>query len=131
LLGTVIGEEEAGFGILYGLSTFGSRDGNLSIGLGYGYAGGSFANSPMVNINGMIRTGAKGYLLTENYYIPTGDESLIIISLGGRTIIHRSGLDYGLFIPIIDGLDSFVAIPWLGITIPFGQRDVQQKNPFQ
>jgi len=128
LIGTVLGEEESGFGILYGLSTFGSRDKNLSVGLGYGYAGGSFANSPMININGMIRTGAKGYFLTENYYIPTGDDFLILISLGGRRIINRSGLDFGLFIPIASGLDTFIAIPWLGITVPFGKGSLQKKN---
>ena len=43
LLGTVLGEQEAGFGILYGISTLGSKDKNVSLGLGYGYAGGSWA----------------------------------------------------------------------------------------
>ena len=32
IAGTVLGEPETGFGILYGLSTFGSRDNNLSFG---------------------------------------------------------------------------------------------------
>jgi len=125
LIGTVLGEEEAGFGILYGITTFGSRDKNISIGLGYGYAGGSFANSPMININGMIRTGSKGYFLTENYYIPTGEDYLVLISIGGRRIIKRSGLDFGLFIPIASGMDTFVAIPWLGMTIPIGKARKQ------
>jgi len=36
LVGTVIGEDESGFGILYGITTFGSKDRNISIGLGWG-----------------------------------------------------------------------------------------------
>jgi len=33
LLGTVLGAEETGFGILYGISTLGSKDKNVSLGL--------------------------------------------------------------------------------------------------
>ncbi len=128
LIGTVLGEDNAGFGILYGLTTFGSRDKNISIGLGYGYAGGNFANSPMININGMVRTGSKGYFLTENYYIPAGEDFIVLISLGGRRIIKRSGLDFGLFLPFASDLDQFIAIPWLGITIPFGKGNVRKMN---
>jgi hypothetical protein len=60
LVATVIGEGEGGgFGILYGLATTGSRDNNLSLGLGYGYAGGDWADSPTISLSGMARTGAR------------------------------------------------------------------------
>jgi hypothetical protein len=120
LLGTVIGEENAGFGILYGISTFGSKDKNLSLGLGYGYAGGEWAKTPMINLSGMVRIGPRGYFLTENYFIKTGNTTTTILWLGGRQIIKDWGLDYGLIIPVISGMEDFIAIPWLGITIPFG-----------
>ncbi len=122
LAGTVIGEEETGFGILYGISTFGSKDNNVSIGLGYGYAGGEWAKSPIININAMIRTGARGYFLTENYIIQSEGETLIAFSLGGRQIIKNIGLDYGLIIPLYSDMGTFIVLPWLGITIPFGKR---------
>jgi len=122
LVGTVVGVEKTGFGILYGISTFGSKDNNISVGLGYGYAGGELAKSPMINLNAMLRTGARGYFLTENYFIQTEGTTLAILSFGGRQIIKDSGLDYGLLIPLISGMDSFAAIPWLGITIPFGNK---------
>ncbi len=118
LSGTVLGEEGAGFGIAYGLTTFGSRDKNLSIGLGYGYAGGEWANTPTISVSGMVRTSKRGYFLTENYYIDTGDKSLILISLGGRRIVKKTGIDFGLFIPFSSDMNSFIAIPWLGITAP-------------
>ncbi len=122
LVGTVIGEENTGFGILYGIATFGSKDKNMSLGLGYGYAGGDWAKSPMINLSFMIRTGARGYFISENYYINAGDGTAVIISAGGRQIIKRAGLDYGLMIPFYSDMDVFFALPWLGITIPFGNK---------
>ncbi|MCK5692824.1 MAG: hypothetical protein KAI08_08245 [Bacteroidales bacterium] len=122
LLGTVLGEEETGFGILYGISTLGSKDKNVSLGLGYGYAGGDWAKAPMINLNTMIRFGPKGYFISENYFIQTEGTTALILSLGGRHIIQNAGLDYGLIIPFISEMDSFIAFPWLGITIPFGNK---------
>jgi hypothetical protein len=120
LIGTVLGEAETGFGILYGISTLGSRDKNVSIGLGYGYAGGDWAKAPMINLNTMIRFGPRGYFLSENYFIQTVETTVLIFSLGGRHLIQSAGLDYGLVIPIVSDMGTFIAIPWLGITIPFG-----------
>lgn len=122
LMGTVLGEEETGFGILYGISTLGSKDKNVSMGLGYGYAGGSWAKAPMINLNTMIRFGPKGYFISENYFIQTEGTTALIFTFGGRHIIQNAGLDYGLVIPIISEMDSFIALPWLGITIPFGNK---------
>jgi len=122
LAGTIIGEEDTDFGIFYGIGTLGNKDNNVTIGLGYGFAGGNWAKSPMINLNFMIRTGPKGYIISENYFIKTGDNSLLILSAGGRRIIKEAGLDYGLLFPFAQGMDTFIAIPWLGITIPFGNK---------
>ena len=122
LAGTVIGEENTSFGILYGLGTFGSKDKNLSIGLGWAFADGEMAKNPTVNISGMIRTGSKGYFLTENYFIGTPEKFIMIMSVGGRRIIKHVGLDFGAFIPVGADIGKFVALPWLGLTIPFGAK---------
>lgn len=119
LVGTVIGESTGAIGILYGMSTFGSKDNNLSIGAGWAFADGQMAKIPTFNLNGMIRTGPKGYLLTENYFIGTTDTFLAILSFGGRRIIKHTGLDFGGFIPIGEDIGTFVIIPWLGFTVPF------------
>lgn len=119
LMGTVIGEENTGFGILYGITTFGSKDQNLNIGLGWGFAGGEMAKNPTVNVGAMIRTGPKGYFITENYFIGTPNEFVVMMMVGGRRIIKRTGLDFGAVIPIAEDMGGFVAIPWLGLTIPF------------
>ncbi len=122
LLGTVIGEENANYGIIYGITTFGSRDKNVSFGLGYGLVNGELANSPAVNVSTMIRTGKRGYFLSENYIFP-GENTLVLISIGGRSIIQKVGIDYGLIVPFAESMDTFGALPWLGISIPFGQKN--------
>jgi hypothetical protein len=118
LMGTVLGEEESGFGIAYGVSTFGSRDKNVSVGLGYGYAGGDWATSPTISLSAMIRTGERGYFITENYYIGSGGDNLVLLSLGGRRIVKRVGIDFALVMPVDAG--DFFAFPILGLTVPFG-----------
>jgi len=126
LMGTVIGGGSGVAGILYGISTFGSKDKNLNIGLGWGFADGRMARNPTVNISGMIRTGPKGYFLTENYFVGTPDNFVVLTSIGGRRIIKNVGLDYGFWIPLGADIGSFVAIPWLGLTIPFGTKSPNQ-----
>jgi len=120
--GTIIGENDTEFAILYGITTIGNKDNNVSFGLGYGYAGDSWAKSPMINVNFMFRTGPRGYFISENYYMRTGSTDNLIFSFGGRVIIKDAGLDYGLIVPFFGNMDQFIAIPWLGITIPFGNK---------
>lgn len=119
IFGTVVGENEGGLGLVYGLSTFGSSNNNVTVGLGYGFAGGEWASSPVINLNGMFRVTSRGYFITENYFVSAGGDSVFVTMLGGRWIIKRAALDYGLVIPLGD-IGTFVAIPWLGFTIPFG-----------
>ncbi|MEI6276798.1 MAG: hypothetical protein WCP08_12450 [Prolixibacteraceae bacterium] len=121
LAGTALGASDTEFGIFYGIATVGSRDLNASLGMGYGFVSGSFSKAPMININGMARIGPRGYLLTENYIFSDSNSTTVILSIGGRTIIKDAGLDYGLLLPVSTG-DGFIAIPWLGITIPFGKH---------
>jgi hypothetical protein len=117
-LGTVIGEDTGIFGLLYGTSTFGSRDKNMSIGVAYGFAGGEWMGRPIVNLSTMVRIGPKGYFISENYFLPIADQFAGVISLGGRSIIRTIGLDYSLWIPIGADIGGFFAAPFIGISIP-------------
>ena len=127
LLGTVLGNQESGFGMVYGISTFGTKDKNISVGIGYGYAGGHWAQTPLVNLSAMLRTGARSYLITENYIVVVDGSGFAILSAGGRWMVKNVGIDFGLFMPIMGGSGTFVGIPWLGITIPFGELPIM--NP--
>jgi hypothetical protein len=125
LAGVVIAGEDdienPWFALLYGVGTVGSRDNNLSFGLAYGYAGGSWAKKPIFNLSLMLRASPKSYFLSENYYIAIEDENIGILSLGGRTITRHIGIDYGLFVPFYSDMEVFIAIPWVGITVPLGK----------
>jgi len=120
LFGGILGEDGTGLGFAYGVATIGGSDHNLSLGLGFGYAGGDWSNTPFVNVSGMTRLGRTTYLLSENYFFSAGDENLALLSIGIRFATERLAVDFGLFRPTdIEG--SFIGIPWLGITIPFGK----------
>jgi len=120
VIGGVVGDgESVGAGLVYGLSTVGTRDNNFSVGLGYGYAGSDWSSRPVLNISGMTRVGRTIYLLTENYVFP-GSELSGVISAGIRWAPENFAVDFGLVRPL-DVEDGLIGVPWLGVTIPFGQ----------
>jgi hypothetical protein len=123
LFAVVLGEGLS-FGLPYGTLSIGGRDHNLAIGTGWGFSNdGGWAERPTIMLSGMTRVGGKGYLLTENYYLGFGGRSSIgIISFGGRSVQKRLAIDYGLILPVGADIGSFIAIPWLGITVPFGHK---------
>jgi hypothetical protein len=118
LLSYIIGEEY-GFGIGYGAITLGNRDQNLTLGAGWAFAEGEWADAPTLMLSGMARISKKTYLMTENYLIGLSGESMGILSAGGRSVQKRLAIDYGLIFPVGDYIGTFIAIPWLGIAVPF------------
>ncbi len=124
LFAHVLGEGSS-FGIAYGASTFGNRENNLTLGAGWGFSAydndWDWSDRVTLMLSGMTRVGRKTYLMTENYYLSLGaGESFGIIMLGGRSVQKRLAVDYGLVIPVGTDMGEFIAIPWLSITLPFG-----------
>lgn len=119
LFGNVGLQSDASFGYTYGMATIGNRDENLTIGLGYGFADGEWAELPLISLSFMSRMGKKGYIVSEIFLIPTDGELPILLSLGGRTLTRTIGIDYGLY--LLGTPDDIVTatFPWLGITVPF------------
>jgi len=121
LVGAVVGEDAGSFGIVYGVSTFGDPDKNFSLGLGYAFAGGEWASSPLINLSGMVRASKRMYFLTENYYVHADGEGGGIIGLGGRWLIKKASLDFIFIIPFGADMDTFIAFPAIGFVIPIGK----------
>lgn len=119
-IGTVLGEDVGKFGIAFSTITFGSRDHNVNFGLGWGFAGDSWAQSPIVNLGFMARTGPKGYFISENYFFRADDTSLVLLSAGGRRILGAVGLDYWLILPLGPEMEGLYFLPMLGVTVPMG-----------
>lgn len=120
LAGTTIGNDfdNTSFGFGFGNVTLGDKNQNITLGIGYGFADGEFADRPTFNLSGMLRTGKRGYLISENYIIATGFETIAILSLGGRFTGRRVTIDYGGY--YVPNLDTFAIAPWLSVSIPFG-----------
>jgi hypothetical protein len=117
LIGGVIGEGSTGFGLAYGNATYGNRDKNLTVGLGYGYGGDEWSDTPLVNISGLYRTGKNFQLLTEIYFLPGIDGSGFGL-FGARWAPENFAVDFGVGRPLSES--GFIGFPWLGVTIPFG-----------
>lgn len=98
-------------GIAYGNVTFGNRDYNATLLGGYAFSEGESERVPALGISAMFRLAPSFYLITENYVI----EDSGLFSIGGRSIWTGISLDYGLFMPP----EAEVALPWLGIMVPF------------
>lgn len=120
-VGTIIGEENTSFSFLYGNSTFGSRDKNITLGFGWGIGNGEISSTPLVTLAGMLRVSQRWYLMTENHFLTVDSETGGVLSFGARYAARRVGIDFGLFLPVGTG-GTFLAAPWLGINVPFGKN---------
>lgn len=119
MIGGVVGE--ASFGVLYGMTTYGNRDNNISLGLGYGYAGEEVSKSPVVTVSAMYRFSKRWYFVTDNYFFPSATDNGLM-NIGMRWAPERVAVDFSLTRLISSDDDAdFIGIPLLGVSIPFGK----------
>jgi hypothetical protein len=115
----ITGGDAEGAGIAYGVTTVGSRDVSVTVGLGLGFAGGEFAQNPILMIGGEARLSNSVALISENW-IPTGAD-VQLISLGFRFFGDHLSADLGLVHPVTDTTTKgFPFFPWLGFCYNFG-----------
>jgi len=121
MIGGVVGVGSTFGGLLYGMGTYGDRNRNMSVGLGYALADGEISSSPVLTVAGMYRATDTIYYLTENYlFINSGGYG--IASIGIRWAPENFAVDFSLMRPFGDDLGGgFIGIPWLGVTLPFGR----------
>lgn len=113
-------EEESGpFGAVIGQLTVGPRDANLTAGTGYTFADRNWSRNPIFSLSGMVRTGAKFALVSENYLFFADRESITLLSFGGRFMGRRIGIDAAIVVPVVEEAGAY-PLPWMGIHVPFG-----------
>lgn len=105
------------FGILYGVGTFGSPDGSVTLGTGYGFAGSSLADRPLFMVGGQRRVSKRVALLTENYIWPVAGTNPLV-SYGVRLFSDKLSVDLG-FWNVLSGDAIFPGIPYLGFATKF------------
>lgn len=123
-------------GILYGTGTFGNRDKNISVGLGWGFARASglttgtgtngtntvFGKRPTLNISGMYRFSKRSYVVSENWFVSTGGDATAIFSAAYRYAGKNVSIDLGLLTTGSSVDTGLPFIPWLGVVLPFNVK---------
>jgi hypothetical protein len=100
--------DEGSIGFLSGLATYGSTEHNLTLGAGYGIAGGGLTSDAVITINGMTRIARRFSLLTENYILPGNGEA--VSAFGIRLINKKNTMDFLLLegqFPLVDFVFKF------------------------
>jgi hypothetical protein len=112
-------EDDIGsFGILYGVATFGSADGHLTVGSGLGYGGGDVADRPLFMLGGEKRMSRRTSFVTENYLLP--GEANAAISYGIRFFGEKLSVDLAFWNAFGEDVDPiFPGIPYLAFAVKF------------
>lgn len=110
-------DDNRSLGVLYGVATTGSRESNLSLGLGWGYVGGTVSDRPVVTIGGQHRISQRMALISENWFLPFDKSNGSVLSYGLRFIGEKIAVDLAFATPIEDAI--FPGVPLLGFTIKY------------
>ncbi len=108
--------DDNSFGILYGVSTFGTADHNVSAGVGYTYYNDEVANTPMLLGGVKLRMTRGTAFISENYLLPGSEGG--ILSFGIRFFNERISGDVALVRVSVDGEDSGM-VPFVGLAVRF------------
>ncbi len=104
-------EDAQSAGILYGVSTFGTLDKSVTVGLGYGYFEDELADKPIVVLGGESRTSRNISLVTENWLVPEKDTP--VISVGLRFFGEKISVDFALIFPLEEDVITFPYIDFV------------------
>ncbi len=104
-----------GVGALYSVGTFGSKDHALTLGAVVPFAGGDFADDPLLMFGGETRIARRLKLITENYVSTGGGE--VGLSYGLRIFGEKMSVSLG-FLNATDG-GVFPGVPYVDFVIRF------------
>ena len=106
------------FGIVYGVSTFGNDRRSGTVGVGVGYYGSSFAESPLFMLGAQNRVSERIELVTENYVgMELGDAA--IVSYGFRFLAASMTVDFGFWTVMESDAGFFPGIPYIDFVFTF------------
>lgn len=108
----------SGLAIAYGIGTYGSKDHNLTGGLGWGFVQGQFEQKPILTVSGMTRISQKTALVTENWFI-SNDNYYSVFSYGIRFFGDNLAVDLA-FVNNADIAEVFIiGFPWVSFVVKF------------
>ena len=102
-------------GIYYGVGTFGDGNASVTLGGGYGFAGGKIEAKPVGMIGGELRVSRRLGIVTENYLLPVSDNNFLY-SFGLRFMGEKLTTDLALV--NVSGSDV-IGIPYVDFVFRF------------
>ena len=115
------GDEVGTAGLLYAVGTTGTRESNISLGLGWGFAGDETSSNPAVMLGGQGRISRRISLISENWFFADGGETESLVSYGLRFLGENLSVDLAWVTALgAGGIDGDgIGIPWLGFAFRF------------
>lgn len=105
-------------GLLYTMGTLGNKENNLTLGIGYGFAEGEISQSPVFNFSGMTRISKKISLVTENWWI-SGGENTLVVSYALRIFGEKMSVNLGFLNNEFIFRALPIGIPWIDFAVKF------------
>jgi hypothetical protein len=102
-------------GIYYGVGTFGDGNGSVTIGGGYGFAGGKIQSKPVGMLGGEFRIARRLAVVTENYLLPVSNNN-VLYSFGFRFMGEKLTTDLAL--ANVSG-SQIIGIPYVDFVFRF------------
>jgi len=102
-------------GIYYGVGTFGDGNASVTVGGGYGFAGGKIQSKPVAMLGGEFRIARRVGFVTENYLLPVAQNN-VLYSFGFRFMGEKLTTDLAL--ANVSGSD-IIGIPYVDFVFRF------------
>ena len=102
-------------GVYYGVGTLGDGNGSVTLGGGYGFAGGKIQRKPAGMLGAEKRISRRISVVTENYLLPV-DHDNTVYSFGLRFMGEKITTDLALFNTANSGVIGF---PWVDFVFRF------------
>lgn len=108
--------DEHSFRAFYTQATLGSRDANLTLGVGWFTRENTWMNAPILSLSGLVRMNRWLALVGESYFLTGRGDEFILFCPGLRFMGRRLALDAGVATSIEQG--EAYPIPWGSLHIP-------------
>ena len=102
-------------GITYAVGTFGDGNASVTVGGGYGFAGGKIQSKPVAMLGGEFRLARRLGFVTENYLLPVAENN-ILYSFGFRFMGEKMTTDLAL--ANVSG-SNIIGIPYVDFVFRF------------
>lgn len=116
-------DNRSGLGIVYGIGTYGSYDHNITGGLGWGFVEREFERRPIIAVSGMTRIARKTALVTENWFLPSDNETIFryygLISYGIRFFGEKLTIDLAFINNSDIANELLIGFPYVDFVVKF------------